>query len=350
MRSEARFALAVVWALLVGISVPLEVCNTSLLNRQAKDAGVDSSLHGFYISQIAVAMGGLQLIVPSVSTKVAWRFPVKSKWWSWLGGVCSLLGFITVSATPLLGAQVVLMVQLVGVLGTFFVLDILNGTVKLRHWHKPVGFFVAIIGVGVDNLSMFTDSATIDASWIFHFVGTFLSGVGYGLQAKCNGALAEDVGGPARAAMVSAAVNIVASVPISIYIAVGQDVPLTLNTWLWPLWFVAGFQSAFYIGSMAILPSLLGFTTSYLAVLSSKLVCSTFVDEFGLSGKVVKVTYFRVISLLLVLSGAYVFNACDRKEARDIEPIESADAENADEGHLPLEKSSDNLPLTSSRD
>lgn len=84
---------------------------------------------------------------------------------------------------------------------------------------------------------------------------------------------------------------------------------MTLDTWYWPLWLVAGFQSAFYIGSMAILPKLLGFTTSYLVVLAAKLVCSTVIDQLGLAGKVVKVSAERIVSLLLVFVGAGLFNA-----------------------------------------
>lgn len=353
---DTKVILAVTWAFLVGISIPLESCNTSLLNSKAKNTfpagSSDVSWHGFYISDIAVAMGGMQLLIPSFYSKVEWKRP--SKWWSYFGGVCSLLGFITVSAAPILGVQLMLMIQMIGLLGTFFLIDICLGSVKLSDWQKPVGFSIALLGVAIDNLSMFSDTSEITSSWMLHFVGTFLSGVGYALQARCNGALAEDLGGPARAASVSAVVNIVAGAPIILWIAFSLEVPVTLDLWLWPLWLVAGFQSAFYIGSMAMLPKILGFTTCYLAVLSSKLVCSSFVDEFGLGGKVVEITWNRIVSLAVVILGSFIFNSAslalpaeealleDPTGADDVE--KSTGADNVEK----TAKTADNVPLENS--
>lgn len=329
MRAPVKVVAAVIWAVVVGFSVPLAVCNTSFLNRAALERGVDTSLHGFYILQISVAMGGLQLTVPSFRSKEVWSRPVR--WWPWLGGVCGLFGFVTVSATPLLGVQVVITMQLLGILVTFFMFDILDGTVKFGDWQKPLGFTIAVLGVAMDNLSIFQTTQHINADWIFHFAGTFLSGVGYALQAKCNGALAQDIGGPARAAMVSAAVNFTAGVPIAFYIAYGRGVPLTLDASLWPLWPLAGLQSAFYIGSMAVLPKLLGFTTCYLAVLSSKLVSSSLADELALSGTQVPVTMNRAVALLFVMVGAYIFNACGKQgpPTRDAAVVDADEVEKA---------------------
>mmetsp|Transcript_87413 Transcript_87413/g.245379 ORF Transcript_87413/g.245379 Transcript_87413/m.245379 type:complete len:368 (+) Transcript_87413:153-1256(+) len=301
-----KLGFAVAWACLVGISVPLEVCNASLLNRHSPEK--DRSWHSVYIAELAVAMGGLQLAVLSFASKAPWTWP--SPWWSYFGGVCSLPGYITISAAQVLGVEMLLMTQLVGLLGTFFVLDLADGTIRLGNWPKPVGLFFVVIGVVVDKLlaSSGDGAKAIDINWIVHVVGAFCSGVGFALQAKCNGALAHCIGGPARAAMICAVVNVLASSPLSVYIRFGMEVPLSLDSKIWPMWFAAGFQSAFYVSSMALLPRFLGFTTCYLAVLSSKLFCSAVVDATGLTGgSRVALSAERILSIFVVLFGATLF-------------------------------------------
>jgi len=339
MDLQVSAVFAIIWALTVGISVPIDVCNQNFLNRYASERGVDSNLHAFYIVQLSLAMGALLLAVPSFRSREVWRPP--TRWWSWMGGICSLLGFITVSATPLLGVQLMLTVQLLGILMTFFVLDILEGTVRWSDWHKHFGFATVVLGVAIDNLSALEGTQRISSSWIFHFLGTLFSGIGYALQAKCNKALAQDVGGSARAAMVSAAVSFIAGVPIAVYLTYDRDVPLTLDAHLWPFWILAGSQSAFYILSMATLPKCLGFTFSYLAILCSKLSFSALADELALSGTRVPLSVNRVLSLLLVIVGAYAFNACGRQGSFAVDDDSSKSTALLDKVHLMTETSAE---------
>jgi len=241
-----------------------------------------------------------------------------------------LPAFITTAASPFLGMQLTLMVQLVGIIGTFFAFDIIDGNVRLRDWEKLFGFLVAVLGVGVDNIGAFRGETPITGKWIIFMISVFVSGIGFALQSKCNNVLAQDLGSPARAAMVSALVSLVAGMPVVLWIWLGEDVPLRIDPSLWWLWILAGAQSALYIGSMAILPKLLGFTTSYMLILAAKLITSTFVDAFGLVGTVMPVSWSRLLSLALVLLGASTFNSTcgssSKKAAGVVDDLEKLEA------------------------
>jgi len=204
----------------------------------------------------------------------------------------------------------VLITQLGALMTTFLAMDILDGRVSLADCMKALGLLVVFIGIGLDSLGHGNSTGSgFGLQGVFLLAMVAVSGVGYGLQARCNGGLAEDVGSGARATMISAAVNILCSLPIDCWIFWGKRVSPTFDVSLWYLWLVAGFQSAFYIGSMAYLPKVLGFTTCYVVTLSAKLLTSLVVDDFGLTGSIVPITFARTASVVCVVSGAIIFNS-----------------------------------------
>merc|ERR1712187_296060 len=76
----------------------------------------------------------------------------------------------------------------------------------------------------------------------------------------------------------------------------------------WPMWLVVGAQSAFYIGSLANLPGILGFTITYLLALLGKLASSSVVDAYGWSGRLVQFGWFRGLAFACVLVGSALFS------------------------------------------
>jgi len=193
----------ITWAALVGMSVPLEMCNTVFLNR----ASSQRHLHAFYIANLAVLMGGIEMVPPSFMISKPWGKP--TKWWSVLGGICTLPTFITIAAGAVLGSQLVLITQLAALLGTFLLFDIYDGKVRLSNYPQLLGFAVVLVGVGKMGVgSDISSDSRLEAAIMLFIVA--ISGVGYALQAKCNGELARDLGSPVRATMVSAMVFIVA--------------------------------------------------------------------------------------------------------------------------------------------
>merc|ERR1712129_553328 len=138
--------------------------------------------------------------------------------------------------------------------------------------------------------------------------GVFVTGGGYALQAKFTSRLARDFGTTGRATAFNALVNTLASLPIDAVICWGLGEPPVLSLLDWPLWLFVGFQSAFYIGSLAALPSVLGYTASFLILLIGKLTSSTVTDALGVTGKVVPFGWIRGVCSVLVIAGTILFS------------------------------------------
>jgi uncharacterized membrane protein YdcZ (DUF606 family) len=227
------------------------------------------------------------------------------------GGIFSLPGFFTISAGSMLGTQTVLVVQLASSLVASFIIDCVDGTVAITNYVKIVSLVVIVGGVALENSGGMSLSG--GASAIISLALVALSGIGYALQSKCNTALGNDLGSPARATIVSACVFIVLSLPIDAYLLWGKHVYPMLNPKFWYLWILAGFQSAFYIGSYAYLPKVLGFTSCFVLELVSKMTTSLAIDASGLTGERIPVTAIRICSLAVVLAGAVAHNlTCSR--------------------------------------
>jgi len=326
-----HMALCLVWAALVGTSVPLEMVNVTYLNSEAsKDQKV---YHAFYVSNLAVAFGAVELLPLSVRASKPLAKPMR--WWHLAGGVCSLPAFFTIAAASMFGTQAVLVVQLAGLLATFFMIDLVDGRVKLTEYSKILALIFIFIGVGLDSAgSQSSTSGGPVAVLLLPLVA--LSGIGYALQSKCNNALAEHWGSTARATVASGCIYLCCSLPFDLYINFGCNVPPQFDTGYWYLWLVAGFQSAFYLGSMAYLPRVLGYTKCYVVILVAKLSMGLFIDAKGYAGKVVPVTLSRVFALVIVLLGSITLNAGTKKDDAQV-PACSNEEEVAGEAVCSLE-------------
>merc|ERR1719316_1566061 len=65
---------------------------------------------------------------------------------------------------------------------------------------------------------------------------------------------------------------------------------------------------------MAYLPSVLGFTSSYVITLAANLSLSLIVDAKGLAGYTIPISFSRAAALVLVLCGSILFNSRKSKE------------------------------------
>jgi len=302
MAGRALQVLYILWALAVGASVSVQLLATVVINRRSSSP----TYHAVYISSLGVLLGGIILLPQSFASSAPWKRPKRC--WSTLGGMCSLPAFCCIPAGAMLGIQLVLLCQLFAMLSTALVFDFRKGDIQRSDSLRLAGFGAVLVGVVTDNISAVSSGTKFSPVAIALLAATFASGVGYALQAKCNSRLALDVGATPRAILISAAVNVGASLPMGAGVYWGLEVPLTLDLQDWPLWLWCGFQSAFYTCSLAILPGKLGYTTSYLTLLVGKLISSSVLDALGVTGKVVLFDWLRALSLLLVFVGTAFFS------------------------------------------
>jgi uncharacterized membrane protein YdcZ (DUF606 family) len=304
--SYVRHLLCMVWAALVGTSVPLAMVCTIKLNSTA--APSERSYHAFYVSQLCIVIGALELLPLAVKADRPMTKP--KQWWHLAGGLCSLPAFFTIRAGSVLGSQLVLVAILAALLSTYFILDLVDGRIKLDEYSRIVALLFIFGGVACENLSKAGGGLAGSMKAISLLFTVMIAGVGFALQSRCNSALSESVGSTPRAAVITAVVSLTFSVPIHLYIFFGCNIAPTIDTSQWYLWLLAGFQSAFYTGSQAYLPKVLGFTSAYAVTLVGQLVTSLIVDINGLTGEAVPLSITRVVALCAVLIGSITFNAC----------------------------------------
>lgn len=294
----------VAWATCMGISVPLGMVNTVFLNSEAAES--DRKYHAVYIANLAVAMGGVELLPWTIRSEQPMTKP--RRWWHLAGGLGSIPVFFAISASSVLGSQVVLIVQLAALLASFFIFDLKDGRVRLNDVTKLPALLIIFSGVLLENVDHGVSiSGSVEEFAMLGLVA--VSGIGFAIQSKCNSALAEDLGSAFRASVVSSLVHVVASVPVELYILFWCHVPVSLSVNRWYCWLAAGLQSAFYITSMAYLPKVLGFTKCYVISSVAKMVASLIIDAKGLMGQTIPVSTLRVCALIIVLMGSVVFNA-----------------------------------------
>mmetsp|Transcript_29385 Transcript_29385/g.51490 ORF Transcript_29385/g.51490 Transcript_29385/m.51490 type:complete len:340 (+) Transcript_29385:79-1098(+) len=306
-----QLAFYVAWAAVLGISVPLGVVNTVFLNSEAAED--DRRYHAVYVANLAVAMGGVELLPWAIRSEKPMTQP--KRWWHLAGGLGSIPVFFAIAATSMLGSQVVLVVQLAALLTTFFIFDLVDGRVRLNDVTKFPALLIIFSGVVLENVDQgaaVSGSSSIEAIAMLALVA--VSGMGFAVQSKCNSALAEDLGSAFRASVVSSIVHVVVSVPVELYIFFGCHVPVSLSVNRWVCWLAAGLQSAFYITSMAYLPKVLGFTKCYVISSVAKMVTSLIIDAKGLTGQAIPISMTRVCALVIVLLGSVVFNAAIKPE------------------------------------
>jgi len=307
------------WAAAVGVSITAQLCVTVILNSRSPS----QEYHAFYVSAICTMIGGVMLLPRSIQAPGTVTRP--KHWWSTLGGMYTVTSFFSIPATLAMGAQLVLLVMLLATLSTALVFDIRRGRVSLSDWWQLAGLGLVLLGLLLDGLPSWASgsSAGAGAAVPLLLLAVFATGVGYGLQAKCNARLARDLGSTSRATAFSAAVSTLCSLPFAALVCFGFGVAPVLRGADWPLWAFAGLQSAFYVGSLAQLPKVLGYTAAYVVLLAGKLVSSSVADAAGLAGQRVPFSTLRGVSLVLALAGAVLFSAVRRP------PVQAEDVQNA---------------------
>eukprot|EP00927_Polykrikos_kofoidii_P076389 TRINITY_DN7341_c0_g1_i5.p1 TRINITY_DN7341_c0_g1~~TRINITY_DN7341_c0_g1_i5.p1 ORF type:complete len:384 (-),score=53.93 TRINITY_DN7341_c0_g1_i5:197-1267(-) len=297
--------------MVVGASVTLQLCSNVKINSRSPQS--ESNYHAAYVTSVFYLIGIVILTPGSILASAPWKKP--TRWWSVTGGVWTISGFCTVSASTVLGTQVVLLLQLSAMFACALLFDFIDGKVSCANTGRLAGFVVVLAGAATDAFSPAkTDSGSDDTSDGFSLeaivviLGVAASGIGYAIQARCNGVLADDVGSMMRASAICALVSFVVCLPFETYFYLEKNVVIHFSLDDWPLWLFGGFQNSFYVASLAVLPQKLGFTTSYLALLLGKLVASSITDELGLGGKVIHFSIFRLASVSLVLCGTALFS------------------------------------------
>ncbi|CAE8733486.1 unnamed protein product [Polarella glacialis] len=299
-------AACTIWAALVGASVALFLVITNHLNSRSDEP----KLHSFYVSAMSTLLGAVALIPQACLAQAPFQRPTQI--WPLLGGLCVLTGFANISGSELVGAQIDLLLQLLGMLSMALFLDARVGRITCSDKRRIRGFFIVVAGIGADFFHAANEGNTVQQQPPFAavmLVGVLVSGMGYAMQAKCNNQLSANIGGPARACIICAAVTLIGGIPIQAYIFLDLGVPFKLTLEDWPLWTLAGLQSAFYAGSLAVLPTKLGYTATYLAIMFGKLASSSILDAGGMIAPAQPFTVQRALSLVLVIVGSGLFSS-----------------------------------------
>merc|ERR1719291_1629841 len=235
-------------------------------------------------------------------------------WYSMLGGVFILTQFLTIPAFNVLGVQIVMLATLLGMLFTGMALDWHDGALKANDCRKYFGVLIVMAGVILDIFgpSIFGASKHSSSDHCFSsssllYVGaSFGVGVGYALMSKANAQLAIDLGSAQRATVMCAIVATLARAPLMAWCWIHGHPPY-LSISDWPYWLAAAVQSALFNCSLAVLPSLLGYTANMIVMLIGKMVFSTAIDAAGWAGQTVPLDAVRAISVLIVLVGNVMF-------------------------------------------
>jgi len=311
--SVSKYAVSALLACAAGISVTVSMCLGQKLDARYSN----TQLGSIYVSTTTLILAAILLTPPSLVASQRARCTKHPL--PWLGGLCTIVAPVTIPANLALGTQLVLLVLLLGQLTTGLILDICKGIIRLFDYRRMCGFLIVLAGVTLDGvgsgLGADSDGSGSVAYKLIVLLATFLLGVGYTFQAKCNGMLGQELGSSTRAVVVCNLVNSAVMVPVCVILwATGNVAPAYDFKEDWLIWIGMGIQNAFYVGTLSVIPGILGYVTTNLALLAGKMASSSLVDALGLAGKVVPFTLIRAISLLLVFSGAILFSAKKRNE------------------------------------
>lgn len=337
--------LYIFWAFIAGITLPIATTNNAILNTRSDFP----KYQAFYTSWLGIALGGLAVLPIAYLSASQCKAP--TQWWSISGGLWTLPAFGILIAAPNLGIQLTLLIGLVTQLSTTLLLDRLDGRYIFSSPTRLLAVGIVLFGVFLDHPNatasfistsehtrlLYVSSSThhivesplMDQPMIRDVLLSAVAGLGYTLQSKCNNVLSKDVGSAAGATAVSAAVNFLASLPIIWFLTARLNKWPTFLLQDWLRFAFAAFQSAFYIGSLAIVPKFIGYTTAFVAVHCGSLVASLVCDATGTLGKFIPVSTSRAIAVVLVLVGVWLFSrAAAGDTACDIDDtIEAGDQE-----------------------
>lgn len=230
--------------------------------------------------------------------------------------------FVTTPAASLLGTQLVLMILLIGMIGSALFFDCTAGRFRMIK-RKLLGLFLLLVGVGLELIDAIPAVQGNLILVVFYCMATLLSGCLFGLQAKMNKRLARDLGSTARAAACCNFSVLLWATPIWLALRVGSGIPFYFRVEDWWIWMLCGLQSAFYTHSLAELPKLIGYSIVFILVLAGKLVTAAFTDVIGAFSPAMPLSPFRCASVAAMVFGAVLYSMERSAELSVVEPIGS---------------------------
>jgi bacterial/archaeal transporter family-2 protein len=121
------------------------------------------------------------------------------------------------------------------------------------------------------------------------------------LQAGVNARLAQFVGGPVRASLISFAVGAVVLFVVVVVFYRGGERGGHAPWWAW----IGGGLGAFYVVSTVVVPVRIGAAAFFGILVAAQLVTSVLADQFGwLAFEQKSITPLRIVGVVLLVSGA----------------------------------------------
>lgn len=299
--------IAAVWAVLAGVSVTLQLGGTiALKGKSASDQYEINILRSLYVSQGGLLVGAfwlalLAMLVPGDPPQCP------RKLWSTLGGIVTLPSFVVTPAAQVLGLQLVLMLVLLGMVGAALIFDCQAPRLHLS-WVSRLGLVLLFFGVVLEILDAVPFVKGPPSSVALYICACLIVGVLFAVQSKMNVHLAQDLGSPFRSAAWSNTCAFAVGVWLLVGVRFGFHVQYEFKSGQWWIWLLIGLQSAFYTLTLALLPKILGYSSTFVLVLAGKLSSSAMADTLGAFQPAVPLSLLRCVSVFVMLIGAIVYN------------------------------------------
>ena len=145
---------------------------------------------------------------------------------------------------------------------------------------------------------------------IHYYLLSLLSGLAVTLQVGINGQLQSDIGSPILSSLISFLVGLIGLCIVFCFTLVNGTYTLSnlsaikdIRWWL----FTGGLLGAFYIFTTIIAPPKIGFANMFSLAICGQIVLAVLFDHFGLLGnKIHLISPYRIIGIILLVSGVYI--------------------------------------------
>jgi len=300
-RTKALSVLDLLWAVAVGASVTLRLfCSVRL---------TVSTGHGPLVASCYVTMVSLfissSFLVPSASWKAVPRTSGP-----WLAGICTLPAFLLTMAASVLGLGIVQMVLRLATLSAALLLDVWAGIRGTGLHRRLIGTMIVFLGAVAGIFSTMSGNGNLVSLGMTSacLMSTFLAGACYVFQARFMVPTKKEKRDAATDALACQVTNAVAQMLLLIPL-LGSEASTTMGVF-WPsssdlpLWLFSGIQGVFYLRSLQVLPTRLGYATTFALSLWGQLATAAVFDVINLGAEAAAPG--RVLGLGLVVLGAAI--------------------------------------------
>lgn len=294
--------LDLLWAVAVGASVTLRLfCSVRLTH----STGLGPLAASCYVTMVSLFISAA-FLVPSASWKAVPRTSGP-----WLAGICTLPAFLLTMAASVLGLGIVQMVLRLATLSAALSLDIWAGMRGDGLQRRLIGTVIVFLGAvaGIFSTMGGTGSLVSLGMTLACLMSTFLAGACYVFQARLMAPTKNaEKGNAATDALACQLTNAVAQM-LLLFPLLGCDAGATMGHF-WPsssdlpLWMFAGIQGVFYLRSLQVLPTRLGYATTFALSLWGQLATAAVFDVFNLGAHAAAPG--RLLGLGLVVLGAAI--------------------------------------------